>query len=47
MLVYVCVSAHGFGTLRPDWRLVVSTGIPNGFLDLVLGETPHAWRRCR
>ncbi|QEY31664.1 hypothetical protein EVJ50_04790 [Synechococcus sp. RSCCF101] len=60
MLVYVCISAHGFGHgareaailaalhgLRPHWRLVVSTDLPDAFLDLVLAGLPHERRRCR
>lgn len=49
MLIYACVSGHGFGhgsrtasvlmalrALRPDWRVVVSTSLPAGFLATAL-----------
>jgi len=60
MLIYACVSAHGFGhgsrtaavlealhQLRPEWRLVVSSALPAGFLDGALAGTPHERRPCR
>lgn len=60
MLIYACVSAHGFGhgsrtasvlealqRLRPDWRLVVSTALPAGFLDGALAGVAHQRRPCR
>lgn len=31
---------------RPDWRLVVSSGLPAGFLDLAFGPVPFEHRRC-
>ena len=33
--------------LRPAWRLVVSTDVAAGFLDLALAGVPHERRRCR
>lgn len=33
--------------LRPDWRLVVSTALPDAFLDAALAGVPHQRRRCR
>jgi hypothetical protein len=33
--------------LRPDWRLVVSTGLPEPFLRLCLGPVPFEHRSCR
>jgi hypothetical protein len=60
MLIYACVSAHGFGhgsrtaavlealhQLRPDWRLVVSSALPDGFLDGALVGVAHERRPCR
>ncbi|MEB3264061.1 MAG: hypothetical protein VKJ66_06785 [Synechococcus sp.] len=60
MLIYACVSAHGFGhgsrtaavltelaALRPHWRLVLSTALPDAFLDLAMGTVPHERRPCR
>lgn len=50
MLIYACISSHGFGhgsrtaavlselaALRPDWRLVLSTALPQSFLELAFG----------
>lgn len=50
MLIYACISSHGFGhgsrtaavlaelaALRPDWRLVLSTALPESFLQLAFG----------
>ncbi|MCP9785663.1 hypothetical protein [Cyanobium sp. N5-Cardenillas] len=60
MLIYACISSHGFGhgsrtasvlcelaALRPDWRLVLSTGLPEAFLMLSLGAVPFERRPCR
>lgn len=60
MLIYACVSAHGFGhgsrtaavlaavhDLRPDWRLVLSTTLPPGFLTTALGPVPFEQRPVR
>jgi hypothetical protein len=60
MLIYACISAHGFGhgsrslavlaelaALRPDWRLVLSTALPDFFLRLGLGPVPYERRPCR
>lgn len=60
MLIYACVSAHGFGhgsrtasvlealhRLEPSWTLVVSTALPDRFLDGALAGVPHLRRRCR
>ncbi|KEF42767.1 MAG: hypothetical protein ER33_04310 [Cyanobium sp. CACIAM 14] len=33
--------------LRPDWRLVLSTGLPEGFLKLCFGAVPFEHRPCR
>ncbi|MCP9900385.1 hypothetical protein KBZ12_08215 [Cyanobium sp. Cruz CV13-4-11] len=33
--------------LKPDWRLVLSTGLPEAFLTLSLGEVPFEHRPCR
>ncbi|MFY8148643.1 MAG: hypothetical protein ACOVNL_05415 [Prochlorococcaceae cyanobacterium] len=33
--------------LRPGWRLVLSTALPDAFLDLALGEVRHERRSCR
>ncbi len=33
--------------LRPDWRLVVSTGLPKAFLELSFGTVPFERRPCR
>ncbi len=33
--------------LRPDWRLVLSTGLPEAFLALSMGEVPFEHRPCR
>lgn len=61
MLIYACISSHGFGhgsrtasvlcelaALRPDWRLVLSTGLPAAFLSLAFGTVRverrgHRW----
>lgn len=61
MLIYACISSHGFGhgsrsaavlaelaALRPDWRLVLSTALPESFLSLAFGDVaferrPHRW----
>jgi hypothetical protein len=32
--------------LRPDWRLVVSSGLPASFMKLALGKVVHEQRRC-
>jgi hypothetical protein len=60
VLVYVCLSTHGYGhgarqaailtelaRLRPSWRLVVSSALPETFLDLALAEVAHERRDCR
>lgn len=60
MLIYACISSHGFGhgsrtaavlgelvALRPDWRLVLSTGLPEPFLSLSFGAVPFEHRPCR
>jgi hypothetical protein len=60
VLIYACVSAHGFGhgsrtasvlealhRLEPSWTLVVSTALPDRFLDVALAGVPHLRRRCR
>lgn len=60
MLIYVCLSGHGYGhgsrtasvlqeltRLRPDWRLVLSTPLPERFLRLALASVPHERRHCR
>ena len=60
MLIYACVSAHGFGHgsrtasvlialhgLRPHWRLVLSTALPEAFLRSALGPVPFEHRPCR
>jgi hypothetical protein len=59
MLIYACLSSHGYGhgsrsaavlselaLLRPDWRLVLSTGLPEGFLNLAFGSVPFERRPC-
>ncbi|MCP9833244.1 MULTISPECIES: hypothetical protein [unclassified Cyanobium] len=33
--------------LKPDWRLVLSTGLPEAFLKLSLGAVPFEQRQCR
>ena len=33
--------------LRPDWRLVLSTGLPETFLRLAFGPVPFELRPCR
>jgi hypothetical protein len=33
--------------LKPDWRLVLSTGLPEAFLALSMGEVPFEHRPCR
>jgi len=33
--------------LKPDWRLVLSTGLPEAFLTLSLGAVPFEHRACR
>ena len=33
--------------LRPDWRLVISTGLPPAFLELSFGPVPFEVRPCR
>lgn len=61
MLIYACISSHGFGhgsrtasvlaelaALRPGWRLVLSTALPDTFLTLAFGSVayerrPHHW----
>ena len=53
MLIYACISSHGFGhgsrsaavlcelaRLRPDWRLVLSTALPEPFLRMAFGGVP-------
>ena len=60
MLIYVCVSTHGYGhaarqaavlielhRLRPDWHLVISSGVDETFLDLVLRDLPVSRRTVR
>jgi hypothetical protein len=60
MLVYTCISSHGFGhgsrtaavlyqlhRLRPDWRLVLSTALPETFLATAFGPLPVEHRRCQ
>ena len=60
MLIYACISSHGFGhgsrsaavlselaVLRPDWRLVLSTGLPESFLRLAFGSVPFELRPQR
>ncbi len=60
MLIYACISAHGFGhgsrslavlaevaALRPNWRLVLSTALPDSFLSLGMGAVPFESRPCR
>ena len=60
MLIYACISAHGFGhgsrsvavlaelaALRPDWRLVLSTALPDSFLQLAMGPLRYELRPCR
>jgi hypothetical protein len=34
-------------SLRPDWRLVVSSGLPASFLNLAMGKVVHEQRRCQ
>jgi hypothetical protein len=34
-------------TLRPEWRLVISTSLPRGFLDLAYGRMRVEHRACR
>lgn len=61
MLIYACISSHGFGhgsrtasvlaelaALRPHWRLVLSTALPEAFLKLAFGSVAferrlHRW----
>lgn len=60
MLIYACISSHGFGhgsrsvavlqqlaRLRPQWRLVLSTGLPQSFLQLAFGHGGFEQRCCR
>lgn len=60
MLIYACISSHGFGhgartaavlgelaVLRPEWRLVLSTALPESFLRLCFGPVPFELRPCR
>jgi hypothetical protein len=60
VLIYACISAHGFGhgsrcaavlaalaSVRPHWRLVISTVLPSSFLDLAFADVPHERRACR
>jgi hypothetical protein len=60
MLIYTCISSHGFGhgsrtasvldqlhRLRPHWRLVVSTALPDAFLATAFGPLPVERRRCQ
>ena len=60
MLIYTCISSHGFGhgsrtaavlsqlhRLRPDWRLVLSTALPESFLAAAFGPMPVVLRRCQ
>ncbi|MFO0105409.1 MAG: hypothetical protein ACK516_09035, partial [Cyanobium sp.] len=60
MLIYTCISSHGFGhgsrtasvlaqlhRLRPDWRLVLSTALPESFLATAFGPVPVEQRRCQ
>jgi hypothetical protein len=57
MLIYACISSHGFGhgsrsaavlcelaQLRPGWRLVLSTALPERFLHLAFGSVPFERR---
>jgi hypothetical protein len=59
MLIYVCLSSHGYGhgsrttavlselaSLRPGWRLVLSTALPDDFLALAFGTTVYERRPC-
>jgi hypothetical protein len=59
MLIYACLSSHGYGhgsrsaavlgelaALRPDWRLVLSTGLAESFLELAFGPVPFERRPC-
>lgn len=59
MLIYACLSSHGYGhgsrsaavlgelaALRPDWRLVLSTGLAESFLKLAFGPVPFERRPC-
>ena len=60
MLIYACISGHGYGhgsrvaavltalhQLEPSWRLVLSTSLPQPFLELALGPVPFERRTCR
>ena len=60
MLIYACISSHGFGhgsrtasvlsqlhRLRPQWRLVLSTALPQAFLATAFGPLPVEHRRCQ
>ena len=60
MLIYVCVSSHGYGhaarqaavlaqlhRCHPDWMLVISSMVDEGFLALVLQNLPVIRRRVR
>jgi hypothetical protein len=57
MLIYACISSHGFGhgsrsaavlgelaQLRPAWRLVLSTALPEPFLRMAFGGVPYERR---
>jgi hypothetical protein len=59
MLIYACLSSHGYGhgsrsaavlaelaALRPHWRLVLSTGLREAFLQLAFGSVPFEHRAC-
>lgn len=60
MLIYACISSHGFGhgsrsaavlvelaALRPSWRLVLSTALPDSFLRLAFAAVPYERRHNR
>jgi hypothetical protein len=60
VLIYACVSGHGYGhgsrvasvltalhQLQPQWRLVLSTPLPEAFLRLAFGAVPFEHRPCR
>ena len=60
MLIYACISSHGFGhgsrtaavlcqlhRLRPQWRLVLSTGLAPSFLATAFGPVPVEHRPCQ
>jgi hypothetical protein len=60
VLIYACISSHGFGhgsrsaavlaelaALRPGWRLVLSTALPESFLQLAFGPVSFERRPCQ